>query len=243
MKTIRKIIISAIAIIPFLFVASCQKDNTLYYNNLTMGNIVDGRFISDQGNVFNVVEQTCAGKIDTMTRALVICDVLNQTPGTDKEYDIRLNHLTSVLTKNPLAAADATEGDASVKDPIHIEDLWFSGGYLNMYVAIPFDAEKNVKHLVNLVYEKDGDGNIVLELRHNAFSDLRDDQNPDCVLGGSYISFPIVDTIGTDSAKLIIKWKWYDKVNDYAYTSTEKEYSIEYEWKREGFEQTSNPTY
>lgn len=39
--------------------ASCQKDDTLYYNNLTMGNIVDGRFVSDQGNIFNVVEVAC----------------------------------------------------------------------------------------------------------------------------------------------------------------------------------------
>ena len=47
------IFIAAIAAVSI--VSSCQKDDTLQYNNATMGNIVDGRFVSDQGNIFNVV--------------------------------------------------------------------------------------------------------------------------------------------------------------------------------------------
>ena len=36
---------------------SCKQDETLMYNNMTMGNVIDGTFVSDQGNIFNIVER------------------------------------------------------------------------------------------------------------------------------------------------------------------------------------------
>lgn len=200
-----------------------------------MGNVENGRFVSDQGNIFNVVEQTCGGQLDTMKRAIMVCDVLNATEGGKNEYDIRLTQLQPVLTKTPLSLADATEGDAAVRNPVLLDQFWYSGGYINMYVVIPFDKTKDVKHLINLVYSYEDNGNVVMELRHNAFSDLRDDTNVNMVLGGSYVSFPILDIISGDSAKIIVKNLWYEVAGS-AYLSTEKEYSFEYDWKREGFE-------
>ena len=38
-------------------VISCKKDEILMQNNLTMGNVVDGTFVSDQGNIFNIVKK------------------------------------------------------------------------------------------------------------------------------------------------------------------------------------------
>ena len=73
MRRIKGIIICIIAAV---FISSCKQDETLRYNNLTMGNIVNGTFVSDQGNIFNVVEKTCEGNLEEMERALVICDVL-----------------------------------------------------------------------------------------------------------------------------------------------------------------------
>lgn len=235
MKTTARYIISVATAIIALCAVSCQKDDTLYYNNLTMGNIVDGRFISDQGNTFNVVEQTCSGDLTTMKRAIMLCDVLNATDGKENEYDIRLTSLSSVLTKAPLSVEEAAEGDAATKNPVLIDRFWYSGGYLNMYVVVPFDSTKDVKHLINLVYSYDENGDVVMELRHNAFSDLRDDSNENIVLGGSYVSFPILDIIEKDSAKIHVKFLWYEAAGS-AYSSTEKEYTIEYNWKRDGFE-------
>ena len=54
-KITGKLIILAAAAVSFA-AASCHKDDTLRYNNVTMGNVVAGTFISDQGNAFNVVE-------------------------------------------------------------------------------------------------------------------------------------------------------------------------------------------
>lgn len=32
---------------------SCEEDTTLKYGNVTMGNITEDKFTSDQGNIFN----------------------------------------------------------------------------------------------------------------------------------------------------------------------------------------------
>ena len=52
----RKTVAYIIAAFLCLAAVSCKKDNTIQYNNATMGNIVNGTFTSDQGNIFNVAE-------------------------------------------------------------------------------------------------------------------------------------------------------------------------------------------
>ena len=69
MINIRKAIICMAA--AAIAAVSCQKDDTLQYNNLTMGNIVEGQFISDQGNIFNIVDQICVGELGKEKRAMV----------------------------------------------------------------------------------------------------------------------------------------------------------------------------
>ena len=227
MTDIRTIIITIASAIISLSAVSCQKDSTLYYNNMTMGNVVDGRFVSDQGNTFNIVEQTCDGRVDTMTRAVMICDILNITKGEKNAYDVRLKQLAKVLTKQPLSAAEAT-GDAEVTDPIHISEVWFSGGYLNMHVMLPMS--RGSKHLINLVHEKNEDGSFTFELRHNAFGDTVSNSSSSLLLGGNYVSFPIVGTIGSGSARITLRWKWYEAQADgYGWTGTEKEYKAIYD--------------
>ena len=102
MKSIR--IIAAAMII--LAAISCKKDETLRNNNVTMGNVVDGMFVSDQGNIFNVVENPCKGDILAAERSLVVCDVLNRTKGGESnEYDIRLNRITD-FEQSPAGSDD-----------------------------------------------------------------------------------------------------------------------------------------
>ena len=120
MTTFRKAIFYMITALAVSFNTSCKKDNTLQYNNATMGNIVDGRFISDQGNIFNIVDQQCSGQLDTMKRAFVVCDVLNKTAGgAENEYDVRLNGIATVLAKNIVHSEEITD-EMQVQDPIHI---------------------------------------------------------------------------------------------------------------------------
>ena len=239
MTDIRKFIISsAVAILTFVTV-SCHKDDTLYYNNLTMGNIVEGRFVSDQGNTFNIVEQICPGDLASQTRAMVLCDVLCSTDGADKEYDIRLTNFAPVLDKDAIPHSYTMEaGETSVQDPIHIAELWYSGGYLNIHIKFHAKQGSDLKHLINLVWSKDEEGRYILNLRHNGFGEVYSKENAsEMYIANGYVSFPIIKFIEENEAKLILNWKWYNSPGAGYDFNAEKEYNAEYEWKRSGFEQ------
>jgi len=203
----RKTVIYIIAAILCISAVSCKKDSTIQYNNATMGNVTDGTFTSDQGNIFNVVEQTCNGKLDTMKRAFVVCDVLNKTAdGAENEYDVRLKTLATVLTKNIIGVgADADESNF-VQDPLELEYIWIAGGYINMFVMFPIQINSKTAHLINMAQQPtEKDGTYVLHLCHNAFGETLAN-GKQFVLGGGYVSFPISSFVQEDEAKVKIRW-------------------------------------
>lgn len=218
-----------------LALASCQMDDTLYYNNMTMGNVVDGKFVTDQGNTFNVVEQVCSGTLGNQKRVMTLCDVLDET--SSNEYDVRLTTFFPVLDKKPVALEEATDAEIAVQDPVYIEQMWFSGGYINMMIKTFLKSGSKEKHLINLVYSKDEEGKYIFNLRHNAYGEVWSEENKSqvAISGGSYVSFPIADIIKEDKAQIVLNWKWYlDTDMDYDF-KTEKDYSFGYNWERKGF--------
>ena len=222
MKKLKRGLFYLAAAIAVSFNTSCQKDNTLQYNNATMGNIVNGRFVSDQGNIFNIVDQQCDGKLDTMKRAFVVCDVLNKTEsGASNEYDVRVNHIASVLTKNVVTSADVKE-EMTVQDPVHVEYAWVAGGYVNLFVMFPVKVGSTAKHLINLVHEGEiidsqteqpVPGSYRFTLRHNAYNDkITPEQEYDYVLSGGYVSFQLNNYILANEADFSIEWVWHKSV-------------------------------
>ena len=173
----RYIIRFAAAIAAFLVMSSCAKDDTLRYNNITLGNFVGDKFISDQGNEFTIVENMTGGKFDGINRAIMQCDVLRKVQGTENGYEVRVNYVVEVLTKSPVEiAVAAADPEKVVEDPIKIEDAWISGGYLNMYVMFEVQAypqKEDSKHMVNLVFDENGTGSgkYTMTLRHNAYGE------------------------------------------------------------------------
>ena len=122
MKLFKRIIFYTVAGLLLFNIVSCKKDETLRYGNVTMGNRVNGKFISDQGNTFNLVEINAKINFDKFRRGIMQCDVLREVG--EKEYDVRVTYLDTVLTKSPvLASIAAAEADKTVEDPIHIEQL------------------------------------------------------------------------------------------------------------------------
>lgn len=240
MLKFRKSFIYLAAILSFAAV-SCQLDDTLYYNNFTMGNIVDGKFVSDQGNIFNFVENNCKENITAHKRSIVLCDVLEETDGATKEYDVRLNQFAPVLEKNAIAKETASEEELK-EDPIQIELLWFSGGYINLGVRSHVKKEDSQKHLINLAYTKSEDGVYHLTLCHNAFGEVYSEETAnDLILspGTSYVSFPL-SFIEEDSATFKFTWNWYETPGVGYDFSKVKANSFEHKWKREGFQQVPN---
>lgn len=219
MNRIKKGLIHLAAVAAALLLTSCEKDSTLQYNNATMGNIVNGVFISDQGNRFNVVEQECLGELKDMKRAFILCDVLNKTAGgADNEYDVRVNQIATVVTKDAVPHTDVT-ADMMIQDPVHIENAWISGGYINMLIVFPSKSGSNTSHLINLVHEggiidpeteEEIQGTYRFTLRHNSNGDkITPPQVVDYVLAGGYVSFPLNSYITEKEADFSIEWTWH----------------------------------
>ena len=167
----------AAALAAFMIMASCAKDDTIRYNNITLGNFVGDNFVSDQGNEFSIVENMTGEKFDGIKRAIMQCDVLRKVQGTENGYEVRVHYVGEVLTKSPVeTAVAAADPEKIVEDPIKIEDAWISGGYLNMYVMFEVQAypqKEDSKHMVNLVFDENGTGSgkYTMTLRHNAYGE------------------------------------------------------------------------
>ena len=244
MKSIVKNFVTIAAIAASLAVVSCHKDDTLRYNNVTMGNVVAGSFISDQGNTFNIVEQKCEGRLDTLKRAFTICDILSST-GTN-EYDVRLNYITSVLTKAPLLSSEIEDMSQMANDPALLSDLWISGGYINLYITVPIKIGSDTKHMINLILDETAkeDGTYTFTLRHDASGEiLKEGQNTNMVLAAGYVSFPVSHLIKEDQAKIKIKWYSYRMASPNMISSQTENYSTERLYKKDSFEHVPSTTY
>lgn len=233
----RFIRIFAFAIAGILGFAACRKDDTLRYSNVTMGNIVDGVFISDQGNRFNIVEQTCEDFPDTLKRALIRCDVLSKTE--ENTYDIRLTDFAGVFTKAPVDSTSVTDPDVFVEDPLMIYDMWIAGGYINMYLLIPIQQDSRTAHLINLVRDDEDAAPGIYEftLKHNAFGEVESaSSGNELVLGGAYVSFPAAGLFKEEEADIIIYWNSREKDEEDPEAESSRK-SLTYKWKKGGFEQ------
>lgn len=232
---------------------SCKKDTTLQYYNITMGNVTEGRFTSDQGNIFNVVEQdkACYGKLDTMKRVIILCDVLNKTTGgLDNEYDIRLNAMSSVKVKDiildgkveDIEAKSPEESTDEVidenvykEDPVTINQVWISGGYINMLVQLPFKQSSKTVHEINLLKMETEKG-YAFRLVHNANGETMTESTMHAfVEGNGYFSFPISSIITEDEAEVRFEWKWYKVLGTSIDINTTGYYYTEFTYKK-GYE-------
>ena len=189
-------------------IMSCEEDTTLRYGNVTMGNMSEGTFTSDQGNIFNVVEQTCTGDLSEHERSLIICDVLQQTG--EKTYNIRLHRIDRVLAKPSVPQSEATE-EMQVEDPVDIYDAWCAGGYLNMYIVFYVKSGSETAHFINLIQDEGAgkEGGYSFTLKHNAYGEVPGEANPALTLAGAYVSFPLSELVKEDTAEIKLQWKWY----------------------------------
>ena len=168
----RKYICTLLAL---MALTACKKDETLRYNNMTMGNIHGEQIISDQGNTFNITESLFDVNLDSFPngRVMVLCDVLKET--SEKTYDIRLTGISNVLVKDVKTMADSTpEEDLTADDPLILREIWYSGGYLNMNIEIAIKHGSESVHYINLLRNENDqkEGEYTFILRHNALGEV-----------------------------------------------------------------------
>ncbi len=104
-------------------------------------------------------------------RAFVKYTILDKNEETGI-YEANLYNVENILTKNIIELTTENEEEIGC-DPVHLFDVWCSGGYLN--VNFGFNYGGTVTHTVNIVKNTmetyPDDGKIYLEFRHNAFND------------------------------------------------------------------------
>ncbi|MBR2063578.1 MAG: hypothetical protein IJ971_02655 [Bacteroidales bacterium] len=229
----KRILLSALIVV---IAISCKKDDTLRYNNLTMGNIVGETIVSDQGNTFDIAETLLEVDLQKFKygRVLLMCDVLKKT--SENRYDIRLTGIESVLTKDVLTQSEITEDKLMVEDAINIRDIWYGGGYLNLFIEIAQKKDSETKHMINLVYDDQAkEEGYVFILRHNAFGETPSEEDKGYRSASGYVSFPIAGLIKEDSADITMKWKSHTRLPEGDYSQT-KEITHQCKWNRIGYE-------
>lgn len=233
--------ISAIAIMTAIIIMlpSCRKDNTIMYGNTTMGDMVDGRFISDNGHLFRIVEQNCSGNMEGMKRVYTIGDILRKTiGGQENEYDVRLDYIYEPVCKEILNSSDIHDYTELGDDPVRLESCWFSGGYINLIISIEYDGTSGKAHLVNLVKddEKSTSGTLYFQLRHNACGETAADGGHGSIsITNDLMTFPFARLVTDTSSEteVVIYWKWFDENGNIKESSTCGTY------RKGGFEQAS----
>ena len=231
--------------IAILALASCKKDDAICYNNITMGNIDGSSIVSDQGNTFDIINSPANLNLETFKygRVILACDVLKKT--AEKRYDVRLTDIASVLAKDPVPAeVIEPEDDINVDDPIHIRDIWYGGGHINMLLEFAVKKNSSTQHLINLIFNEvaepeDGSDlkNYVFTLRHNAFGDVATEEEADqYFVSGGYVSFPVANLIKEDKACITLNWNSYKMEGGWFSIFSSEAKTKTFDWRRIGYE-------
>jgi len=127
------------------------------------------------------------------------------TDGT-MTYYVRLNALEKVLTKGPVYSSQVTDEEMG-RDPINIDEQWFSGKYLNVNFYCYVNDPK-IKHYINLWVDEEhvnaDENNVYVEIRHNAYGDLQYTE------GFGRASFDVTELIPEGKSEVTLHIKWTD---------------------------------
>ena len=94
------------------------------------------------------------------------------------DYNARILEIENILTKD-IYFMPTEKADSIGQDPIDIISAWVKQDYLNIQFRFYSNPASNVAHMLNLVVDEaadtqeDSDGNLLLEFRHNAFTDTQ----------------------------------------------------------------------
>ena len=205
----RKFIFAACALLLAVAV-SCKKDNVIIYNDVTFVTASAGRYFTDFGLEYVIVENASEREIPAEGRLILSSDILKKVK--TGVYNVRVNAFAVPLTKDAAPAAEVPEQ----ADPTLIEGGWFSGGYLNALLGLYVKEESEVTHILNLAYTLPTETNdtLYLQLRHNALGDVPsapDQAEPEGYASKrTYASFNIDGLLSEGSVvPAKITWKWF----------------------------------
>lgn len=149
---------------------------------------------------------------DDTARVLVNYTLLNASENTAYDYNIFLNDVFEILTKN-IIFINPENTDSIGNDQIYLHDAWIQENYFNVDFSF---AGGYTEHMVNLVVIEDSITNqpLNLEFKHNAFGD------PGEAWLNGIVAFDLSKIIPQtyDSLQIFIKFKeGYEEFNTYEF--------------------------
>lgn len=213
--------IAILAAVPFLGLTSClDNDKYAYFNPQESWGTISGtqesfQIVTDNGNTLRVTQnQDPTFEVENDLRVVAAFVPLEQTG--ENSYDVQINGLKKLLTKNPVYLSELTQPqiDSLGTDPIKVVNAWYGAKrYLNIEFLIRLDNPQQ-PHFINLVVdeEKSTADEVFVTLRHNAFKDASRFE------GWGRVSFDIARLVpaGKDQIKVTLQWTGYDGVPDSA---------------------------
>lgn len=187
-------------LIPFILLlagaVSCDMSTEPFlYRGFMMGFLqTDGSFVGDDGNTYVFSNASAGEKLEKATRMLGSFDVTEELP--DGRYSAKLLEYTFPLYKEPVKSSEVEDPDTLGNDLIDVDEIWYSGGCLNMTNRFRYSPEAEKAHTVSLLADTSRPVNdtLFLSLRHNAGEDaIPEGMFPiDFAIFKFYSSFPIV---------------------------------------------------
>lgn len=184
--------------------------NTPLYNDTTMADVIDATTLkTDAGITYKVVDQLCDGTLEAGKRVLAACNVMKKK--TETEYDVELVTFLVPLKKETVKSSSVTDplGD----DPVFVNSLWISGGYLNMRFTVQ-ELEEGKVHTMNLEWlDTQPADTLRFVMHHDDGIDgihIPSDEDRDVMYGSAYATFPIKALVpaGVKEMPVKINWNW-----------------------------------
>lgn len=211
-----------------LAAAACSKNAGAILSRVyTIATAKDGKLITDEGDTY-IINDGADGKDLSSGRFYVGCDIIKDRGGNT--YDVNLLTALSVLVKDIKHDGTPLDPEVLVNDPIEPENIWISGGYVNMELLLFVLKDSETRHLVNLVLDtgRSNADSLFFDVRHNAYGEFPDspayEGNEGFYIGVFYASFALdgLPAPMTKKTTVIFRYTWYDDYEKF----TRKNYSI-----------------
>lgn len=180
-----------IATVLITFTACNDHDDD--YVNVGMGTVqkMDGMYSInfDGADTYQLPDSTLLAYARLNKPGQRVIAMFNIIGDERRSNQIVLRNIYRVLTKDFAAKPTNEEANKQLgNDVVNILQAWKSNGHLNVKFVMPTDNFPTYPHLINAFNtgEKDADGDIILEFRHNL-----NGTRPVFWSSYSYVSFPL----------------------------------------------------
>lgn len=188
--------------------SSCKDETETYYRDYGTVEKIDNnnfRIKLDAGYILNPTKSGIPGEaLADSIRVIAYFSILEEL---DSTYNVNLEWTREILTKSILPYSESIL-DSMGNDPVKINRAWIASGFLNFeFLYEGGMPQPNPIHMFNLLQHPSENGKLVLEFRHNAFSDKRE------AIYSGIVSFPIDKLIQEIEKPEKIQIKYRDSAN------------------------------